>query len=113
MIRSSRWGRWCWSEAEHDHHAFLWWPSSRLAVIPLQSGEAPFAGALGMRVGRAGLSSVGRIAHPAVGIAGSPGGQIRRSLVVRDALLTVSDVGVKASALSTFADLGFARLPQP
>jgi hypothetical protein len=102
-----------WSEAEHDHHAFLWWPSSRLAVIPLQSGEAPFAGALGMRVGRTGLSTAGRIAHPAVGVPGSQGGQIRRSLVVRDALFTVSDTGVKASALSTFADLGFARLPQP
>jgi hypothetical protein len=38
---------------------------------------------------------------------------IRRSLVVRDAVLTVSDAGVKASSLSTLASLGWAALPEP
>ena len=43
---------------------------------------------------------------------GSPGTPVRRSVVVGDALYTVSAAGVKASSLASFADLGFARLPQ-
>jgi hypothetical protein len=105
-----------WSEAEQDHHAFLWWPRSRLAVLPLQAyGDAPFVGALGLRVARVGgITEVGRVAHPAVpGGGGSPGTPIRRTVVVGDALYTVSAAGVRASALGSFADLGFAPLPRP
>ena len=107
-----------WSEAEQDHHAFLWWPRSRLAVLPLQAyRDTPFVGALGLRVRPAGaIAEVGRVTHPpeAPGIVppGSPGAPIRRSVVVGDVLYTVSAAGVRASALGTFADLGFARLPQ-
>jgi uncharacterized secreted protein with C-terminal beta-propeller domain len=97
-----------WSEAEQDHHAFLWWSRSRLAVIPvLASGDTPFAGALGLRVRPGGISLAGRVVH---GADGSAGAQIRRSVVVGDVLYTVSDTGVKATALASFADLGFARL---
>ena len=100
-----------WSEAEQDHHAFLWWPRARLAVLPVQSyGESQFAGALGVRVRRAdGIQTAGRVTHPGRA-ANDVGAVIRRSVVVGDVLYTVSDVGVKASALSSFADLGFARL---
>jgi uncharacterized secreted protein with C-terminal beta-propeller domain len=98
-----------WSEAEQDHHAFLWWPRSRLAVIPVQaSGEPPLAGALGLRIRHGGISLAGRVAH---GDDGAVGAQIRRSVVVGDVLYTVSETGVKATALASFADLGFARLP--
>jgi uncharacterized secreted protein with C-terminal beta-propeller domain len=106
-----------WSEAEQDHHAFLWWPRTRHAVIPIQShSDRPFVGALGLRLRNRAISEVGRISHP--GLAGvdpaaSSGTPIRRSVVVGDVLYTVSASGVKASALETFADLGFARLPQP
>ena len=61
------------------------------------------------------IAEVGRISHPGlagVDPVGSPGAPIRRSVVVGDVLYTVSASGVKASALETFADLGFARLPQ-
>lgn len=106
-----------WSEAEQDHHAFLWWPRTALAVLPVQAyDDTPFVGALGLRVRRSGITEVGRISHPApsgVAPAGSPGTPIRRSVVVGDALYTVSAAGVRGSALRTFADLGFARLPQP
>ncbi len=106
-----------WSEAESEHHAFLWWPRTRLAVIPLQEyADRPFVGALGLRVGRAGgISEAGRVSHPAATGAdpvGSPGTPVRRSVVVGDVLYTVSAAGVKASSLASFADLGFARLPQ-
>ncbi len=106
-----------WSEAEQDHHAFLWWPRSRLAVLPLQAyGDTPFVGALGLRIRpTGGVAEIGRVAHPGpsgVAPTGSPGTPIRRSVVVGDVLYTVSAAGVRASALGTLADLGFARLPQ-
>jgi len=89
------------SEAEFDHHAFLYWNPSRLVVVPVQLHTGPelFSGAIAFRVSRAqGVEEVGRISH-----AGAP---VRRSLVVGDALLTVSEAGVKASALRTLADRG-------
>ena len=106
-----------WSEAEQDHHAFLWWPRAQLAVLPVETyDDPPFVGALGLRVRRAGgVAEVGRVSHPDLSGArtvGSPGAPIRRSVVVGDALYTVSAAGVRGSLLSTFADLGLARLPQ-
>ena len=103
------------SQAEQDHHAFLWWPRSRLAVIPIQAYvDRAFVGALVLRVRRSGISEAGRLVHPGVpGVepVGSPGTPISRSLVVDDTLYTISAAGVKASALGTFADRGFVRLP--
>ncbi|WP_334143398.1 beta-propeller domain-containing protein [Rhabdothermincola sp.] len=68
------------SLAEHDHHAFLWWPSGSLAVVPVTgygvgvdgSLARPFVGAIGFVVQRAGISERGRLVHPAV--APRPGG---------------------------------------
>lgn len=106
-----------WSEAESDHRAFLWWAPERLAVLPVQAwaGE-PFVGAVGFRVGRGSIDEMGRVTHAGeLGVAQTSPGvgiPIRRSLVVGDALYTVSDAGVEASSLPTFADLGFAALPQ-
>ena len=105
-----------WSEAETDHHAFLWWGPSRLAVLPVQAyNEKPFIGAVGFRVGRGGIDEAGRVTHsgeasPGGGgrVAGAP---IRRSLVVGDALYTVSEAGVKATDLASFADAGWAAFP--
>ncbi len=62
-----------WSEAESDHHAFLWWERSRLAVLPVQAyADKPFVGAVGFRVGRGSITEAGRVTH-----AGEPGGGIR------------------------------------
>jgi uncharacterized secreted protein with C-terminal beta-propeller domain len=83
-----------WSEAEHDHHAFLHWPRTGLMVIPFNHE------AVGLKVGRGGIDPVGRVAHERQ----LP---IRRSVVVRDNLLTVSEAGVRASSLATLADRGF------
>jgi hypothetical protein len=106
-----------WSEAEQDHHAFLWWPRTGLAVLPVQAyDDRPFVGALGLRVRRAGgIAEVGRVSHPDLSGAaavGSPGAPIRRSVVVGETLYTISAAGVRGSRLGSFADLGFARLPQ-
>ena len=104
-----------WSEAENDHHAFLWWQPSRLAVLPVQAwAEKPFVGAVGFRVGRGGIVEAGRVTHAGEsGVAGSrvAGIPVRRSLVVGDTLYTVSDQGVKANGLSSFAEQGWVAFP--
>jgi hypothetical protein len=87
-----------WSEAESDHHAFLYWPKTGLAVLPFDQK------AVGFRVGRSGIDRVGTVAH--LGSAA-----IRRSVVVGPSLLTVSDGGVLSSSLGTLADQGWAAFP--
>ncbi|HEX5800912.1 MAG TPA: beta-propeller domain-containing protein [Gaiellaceae bacterium] len=89
-----------WSEAEHDHHAFLYWPRTSLMVIPFDQQ------AVGLRVGRRGIDRVGRVEHDRA----QP---IRRSLVVRDSVVTVSETGVKASSLATLAERGWVAFPAP
>jgi uncharacterized secreted protein with C-terminal beta-propeller domain len=93
-----------WSEAESDHHAFLYWPKTGLVVIPFEQR------AVGYRVGRArGIVAAGRIEHEAGKLSYTPG--VRRSMVVRDSVLTVSDAGVKSSSLATLAERGWAAFP--
>ena len=88
-----------WSEAEHDHHAFLFWPKTGLVMIPFEQR------AVGFRVGRTrGIDPLGRVEH-------DQAYPIRRSLVVRDSVLTVSDNGVKASSLATLGERGWAAFP--
>ena len=94
------------SAAEYDHHAFLYWPPTKLTVVPLSAyrPEDSFNGAVGFRVERdKGISPLGSAEHD--------GGTIMRSLVANGHLLTVSDRGVLASTLDTLAPVSFARLP--
>ena len=53
----------------------------------------------------------GASTHEAGKLSYTPG--VRRSLVVRDAVLTVSDAGVKSSSLATLAERGWAAFPPP
>jgi uncharacterized secreted protein with C-terminal beta-propeller domain len=102
--------RWSQSEAEWDHHAFLWWPATSLAVLPIDTRR--FSGAAGFRVDRAaGIAEIGRITHPAGEDAWTP--PVRRAVVVGDRLFTVSDLGVKASGLDAFGDRGWVAFPAP
>ena len=94
-----------WSEAESDHHAFLYWPRTGLVVVPFGERAAAF------RVGRArGIDELGRVAH---GGGEQYNSWIRRSLVMRDTVLTVSAAGVKSNSLATLAEHGWAAFPQP
>ena len=85
-------------------------------MLPVQAyNEKPFIGAVGFRVGRGGIDQAGRVTHSGEaspggggGVAGAP---IRRALVVGDALYTVSETGVKATDLASFADAGWAAFP--
>jgi uncharacterized secreted protein with C-terminal beta-propeller domain len=102
--------RWSSSAVEWDHHAFLWWPATKLAVLPMSSES--FNGAAGFRVGRAsGIAEIGRISHPSASGSWTP--PVSRALVVGDRLFTVSPLGVKANGLEGFADRGWAAFPQP
>ncbi|MBA2384056.1 MAG: beta-propeller domain-containing protein [Actinobacteria bacterium] len=93
-----------WSEAESDHHAFLFWPRTGLVVLPFEQR------AVGFRVSRArGIDAAGKIEHERGKLGWTPG--VRRSLVVRDSVLTVSDSGVKSSSLATLAERGWAAFP--
>jgi beta propeller domain-containing protein len=125
------------SEAESDHHAFLYWGPTRLAVVPVETPS--FSGAVGFKVSKQrGIARIGAIEHPkppplpppppppvappgvSVGSTGGlpsfsvgslapfyPRTLIHRSLVVGDAVLTLSDIGLKANDLRTFADRGW------
>ena len=127
------------SQVQYDHHAFLFWPPTALAVLPVsiysttpasvpptpqlppaagssggQSSTAEstggFVGAIGFRVDRSGITEVGRIAHDPVN-GSSP--QIDRSLVIGQQLFTVSSEGVMASSLATLARQAFVTFPSP
>jgi uncharacterized secreted protein with C-terminal beta-propeller domain len=91
-----------WSEAESDHHAFLFWPATGLVVVPFDQR------AVGYRVTRNGIAYVGRIDQ---GTTSSMQAPIRRALVVGGSVFTVSDSGVESSSLATLAPQGWAAFP--
>jgi uncharacterized secreted protein with C-terminal beta-propeller domain len=98
------------SAAEWDHHAFLWWPRSKLAVLPISSAQ--FSGAVGLRVGRAsGIAEAARIAHDTAGSGWHA--PVSRAVVVGGRLFTLSPFGVKANALDGFGEVGWIPFPQP
>jgi uncharacterized secreted protein with C-terminal beta-propeller domain len=93
-----------WSEAESDHHAFLYWPKTALLVIPFVQK------AVGFHVARSqGIAQVGTVVHEPGELGYEP--QIRRSLVVGNKVVTVSEAGVEASSLDTLAPQGWASFP--
>ena len=113
------------SEVEFDHRAFLWWDG--LAVLPLnrwswddRTGNEDYrTGAVGIDVdtGTRALAERGRITHidQSAGIGGAGtldpwGTEIRRSVVVDDVLLTLSERGLLASDLATLEPVGWTTL---
>jgi uncharacterized secreted protein with C-terminal beta-propeller domain len=98
------------SEAEWDHHAFLWWAPSKLAVLPVESwgraGER-FAGAVGLKVERAGIGEAGRASHQLDG----QEWPVRRSLVVGGRLMTISDVGIERNSITGLAEEAWLAFP--
>jgi hypothetical protein len=118
------------SEAEFDPHAFLYWPASRLLVVPVQLASAvtpepalpggpaqggpvqssmiysPTSEAVVLHVGDQGFTELGTITHPIT--PGYPvGAQIRRSLIIDSALWTLSDAGLKANDSTTLTPLAW------
>jgi hypothetical protein len=80
------------ADVEYDHHAFLWWPATRLAVLPF-SGDR--AGAVGLRVGDRSIDEVRRVDEP-----------VRRVTVVGDRVFELTDDGLIVAGLETLAPEG-------
>ena len=97
-----------WSEAEWEHHAFLYWPPTALLVLPLQGPlngvRAPdggwFAGAVALRAAPTGVDELGRLQHPT---SSGQDASVRRAMVARGSLYTVSPRGILVSTLDTLA----------
>jgi uncharacterized secreted protein with C-terminal beta-propeller domain len=98
------------SDAEYDHHAFLWWGPAGLALLPLQlppagpdGSTSAFTGAVGLHVAADGIREIGRVRH------GSDQelAPIGRSLIVGDRVYTLSYLGLGASRLDTLARVAF------
>ena len=110
-----------WSEAVFDHKAFLYWGKSKLAVVPMESyswdentmTETQFAGAVGYTIdAQDGIVPVGQIDHST-----EPQNpdeyywmpSIRRSMVIGDQILTLSDVGLKASLIGDLSEASWVE----
>ncbi len=118
-----------YTEAEWDHHAFLYWPATGLTVIPYQlwswdertQVEKFDNGALAYNLDRAaGFTDLRRLSHlpdeaadsrDALFTDASWRAAIQRAIVVGDRLYTVSDLGVLASDLTTLDEEGWLTLP--
>lgn len=97
---------------EFDHRAFLHWPATGLAVVPLfEFAEARegFSGAVGINVASGGLTEVGRATHQDEGIT-EWDTSITRSLVANGTLFTVSDAGIESEDLTNLAERTFLPL---
>ena len=91
--------------ASFDPHAFLYWPRSNLAVLPLETFSPVFAGAVGVRVAPAALTEAGRVVHHSA--ARGDDAPIERSLVIGDRLYTVSWLGIASNGVTDMAPAGF------
>jgi len=131
------------SQVQYDHHAFLFWPPTALAVLPVSIYPiTPVAVPPVARPPAGGSNGAPRPAvepvreEPARGFVGAIGfhvdrsgisevgriahdpvdvssPQIDRSLVIGQQLFTLSSEGVMASSLATLAREAFVRFPAP
>lgn len=108
---------WGWSEALFDPKAFLYWQKTSLALLPVEwytwdeasQTQEGFTGALGYTIdAEAGIVPLGSIEHPVqVEPEYTYAAAIRRSLVIEDQVLTLSDEGLKASRVTDLGDESF------
>jgi uncharacterized secreted protein with C-terminal beta-propeller domain len=93
-----------WSGAEDDPHQFLWWPESRLVILPVEQyahGD-DMSGDVVLHVADNGsLDLVGWLRQP--GSNDTWQRRIDRVIVVDDVLYTISQGGVLASEIGSLA----------
>ncbi len=99
------------SPVEYDHHAFLYWEQTGLAMVPVEQWwwdgktDNVLYGAVGLTIDEEGnLSEVDRVVHP--GGDGYPDyrAQIMRSLVIGDSVYTVSAKGLLRSDVDSLEE---------
>jgi uncharacterized secreted protein with C-terminal beta-propeller domain len=92
------------SETPIDPHAFLFWPATGTAVIPVNSWNPDESGAaIVLHVGANDVQVAGTIRNPAIATVGSYDTGIERTLVIGDDIWTMSSSGLQASDLHTLA----------
>jgi hypothetical protein len=106
-------------QVEFDAKAFLYWPATKLAVVPVQvfdqgdvvnpEGAGQFNGAVGLTVDDDAIVEAGRITHVDRGVPAYEVG-VERSIVVGDTLWTLSSAGFLASDLQTLSPGTFVTL---
>ena len=95
------------SESAIDPHAFLYWPATRTAVIPIDSWNPGQSGAaLVVRVDADNLSVLGTLRNPALSTEGYDTG-IERTLVIGHDIWTMSSSGLLVSDLQSLARRGW------
>jgi hypothetical protein len=116
-----------YSDAEYDHHAFLWWAPTGLAMLPVNtwSDTGAWSGAIGFHVdtGARTLDRIGQVSHdtvlagaaaqldPAVDPAAVEEARVAmaegwvppivRSVVIDGSVYTFSDIGLVVAGLDT------------
>jgi uncharacterized secreted protein with C-terminal beta-propeller domain len=90
-----------YSEAEWDHHAFLYWQPTATAVLPMQQtrGNHWWSGALAVQASGEGVWMVGEITQPS--------GYVQRSLVIGELLFTYSDTGIQVNELQSLDEVAW------
>jgi uncharacterized secreted protein with C-terminal beta-propeller domain len=116
-------GEQTYSEVEHDHRAFLYWPSTGTLVLPAQrwrhdeatGTDDVFVGALGFQVEpAAGFRSLGEISHGHPDLGGeerSAWPAIRRTVVVGGTAYTLSARGLMGSDVATLRQQSWVEFP--
>jgi uncharacterized secreted protein with C-terminal beta-propeller domain len=111
------------TQATYDHHAFLYWEPTGLAVLPMQTygtvgvvtpgggsigSSQAFNGAVAFHLSRSGIGALTQFSQDQVN-GSTP--SIERAIVIGQTLYTLSDSGVMASSLSTLARQAFVAFP--
>jgi hypothetical protein len=106
------------SFVEWDHRAFLFWPPTGLAVIPVDiweddvSEKPAFAGAIGFRVDASSIAEAWRIASPPMDDPYDWSSPPHRNVVIGDRLFSVWQEGVRASRLDDVSQGTWVDLPR-
>ncbi|MBU1432625.1 beta-propeller domain-containing protein [Myxococcota bacterium] len=103
-----------WSPAGYDHHAFLYWAPEALLAIPVSGWDQRDGGYTSsldlFSLDTAnGFGARGSVDH--ADLNNDYEGQIQRSLIIGDALYSISMAGLKSHALSDLSPRAAARLP--
>ncbi|MEO5839912.1 MAG: beta-propeller domain-containing protein [Acidimicrobiales bacterium] len=84
------------SQAEYDHHAFLYWDERKIAVLPVYGNNGSNTAVILSIDPQKGIAEVGRISH-------TQDSPIVRSLVAADQLWTVSNERLQANSFTDLA----------